>query len=110
MQARIYRPVKSAAQSGRGNRDYWLVELCLLTPRAPESLMGWAGAGDTLTELKNRLRFPSKEQAVAFAVKQGWRYEVEEPSPRKIRPRNYLDNFRHIRPQDEERQAAETGT
>lgn len=106
MQVRIYQPTKSAMQSGRGKQKAWLVEPCLLTARTPEPLMGWASAGDTLGELRNKLRFATKDEAIIFAAKQGWEYEVEEPEERLIKPRNYLDNFRHVRPQDEERKAA----
>jgi hypothetical protein len=110
MQVRIYQPAKSTMQSGRGKQHDWLAEPCLLTARTPEPLMGWVSAGDTFSELRNKLRFATKEEAVAFAVKQGWEYEVEEPEARQIKPRNYLDNFRYVRPQDEEHQAAkETG-
>ncbi len=65
--------------------------------------MGWASAGDTLAELRNKLLFATRDEAIAFAAKQGWEYEVEEPEERVIKPRNYLDNFRYVRPQDEER-------
>ena len=106
MRVRIYRPAKSAAQSGRGKTHEWLLEPELLTPREPEPIMGWASAADTLGELSDRMRFPLKEDAVAFAVRQGWDYILEEPAERRIRPRNYLDNFRAVRPQDEERRAA----
>ena len=103
MRVRIYRPAKSAAQSGRAKTHEWVLEPEILTPRAPEPVMGWAGAGDTLGELAGRMRFPMKEDAIAFATRQGWDYILEEATERKIRPRNYLDNFRILRPQDEEK-------
>ncbi|MGB4100955.1 MAG: ETC complex I subunit [Alphaproteobacteria bacterium] len=106
MQVRIYQPTQSAMQSGRGKQKDWLVEPCLLVARTPEPLMGWSSAGDTLAELRDKLRFATRAEAVAFAVKQGWSYEVEEPEERQVKPRNYLDNFRYVRPQDEERKAA----
>ena len=103
MRVRIYCPAKSASQSGRSKTQEWLLEFETLTSRAPEPVMGWASAGDTLGELTNRLRFPIKEDAIAFAVRQGWDCIVEEPAERRILPRSYLDNFRAVRPQDEER-------
>lgn len=101
MRVRIFKPAKSAMQSGRGKTHTWLVEPELVTPRVPEPLMGWVSADDTLSELKRRLRFNSREEALAFAHKQGWETVVEEPGERRITPRNYLDNFRIVRPQDE---------
>jgi hypothetical protein len=103
MRVRIYRPAKSASQSGRAKTYEWRVEPEILTPRAPEPVMGWASAADTLGELSNRMSFPMKEDAIAFAVRNGWDYFLEEPAERRIRPRNYLDNFRSTRPQDEEK-------
>ncbi|MEJ0063624.1 MAG: ETC complex I subunit [Alphaproteobacteria bacterium] len=105
MQVRIYQPSKSAMQSGRGKTKFiWLIEPVLPTPRGPEPVMGWTSAGDTLSELRNQLRFATKEEAVAFALKRGWKCDIEALECRRIKPRNYLDNFRYIRPQDEERQ------
>ncbi len=106
MNVRILQPAKSATQSGRGRSEKWLIQPVLATSRAPEPLMGWVSAGDTLSELQSSLRFSTAEEAVAFAMKQGWAYEVEVPQERQIKPRNYLDNFRTVRPQDEEKLAA----
>lgn len=102
MRVRIYKPAKSAMQSGRAKTHEWLLEPELLTPRTPEPLMGWVSAADTLGELRGRLRFASAEEAIAFAGRHGWTYILEEPAERRIQPRNYLDNFRIVRPQDEE--------
>ncbi|MDX2028732.1 MAG: ETC complex I subunit [Alphaproteobacteria bacterium] len=102
MRVRIYKPAKTAAQSGRAKTHEWLLEPELLTPRTPEPLMGWVSAADTFSELRGRLRFASAEEATAFADRNGWAYILEEPAERRIQPRNYLDNFRIVRPQDEE--------
>lgn len=108
MRVRIYKPAKSAAQSGRANSRHWLLEPELVTPRTPELVMGWVSAGDTYSELQRRLRFATREEALAFAARKGWEVEVEEHEERHIQPRNYLDNFRITRPQDEERHALPT--
>jgi hypothetical protein len=102
MRVRVYRPAKSAAQSGHARCRQWVIEPENATPRTPEPIMGWASAGDTYTEIKGCLRFLSQEDALAFAKNKGWEVFVEEPAERRIRPRNYLDNFRIVRPQDEE--------
>jgi len=103
MRVRVYKPSKSAAQSGRGKTHQWVVEPELMTPRAPDPIMGWSSAADTLGELKGRLRFPSQEDALAFVKQKGWEPLIEESAERHVQPRNYLDNFRIVRPQDEER-------
>jgi hypothetical protein len=102
MRVRVFKPTKSAAQSGRAKSDQWVIEPELLTARSPEPIMGWASSGDTLGELKGRLRFSSLEDAMAFAKHKGWEAIVELPAERHINPRNYLDNFRIVRPEDEE--------
>jgi hypothetical protein len=103
MRVRIYRPQKSATQAGRANISQWFLEPELATPRLPESLMGWSSSGDTFSELRRRLRFDTQEEAIAFATRNGWVCMIEEHNERKVEPRNYLDNFRIVRPQDEER-------
>lgn len=103
MRVRIFKPAKSASQSGRAKTHEWVLEPEILTSRVPDPVMGWASAGDTLGELAGRMRFPMKEDAVAFARRQGWDFVVEEPAERRIRARSYLDNFRATRPQDEEK-------
>ena len=107
MRVRIYRPTKNVMQSGRAKHS-WLIEPDLVTPRTPESLMGWVSAGDTFNQLQTKLRFDSAEAAIAFASRQGWEYYVDEPAERRVNPRSYADNFRIVRPQDEERNANKT--
>ena len=109
MRVRVYRPAKSAAQSGRANTHQWLVEPEILTSRTPEPIMGWASAGDTLAELRGRLRFPSEADALAFVKNKGWEVLVEEPTERRVLPRNYQDNFCIVTPEDEERAASSVG-
>jgi len=106
MRVRIYKPAKSAAQAGRAKTSEWLLEPEMVTPRMPESLMGWVSAGDTMSELRDKMFFRTQEEAVAFAHRNGWDYVLEQPAERRIVPRNYLDNFRITRPEDEERQAS----
>lgn len=103
MRVRIFRPAKSAAQAGRAKTREWVIEPEIATPRVPEPIMGWVSAGDSNTEFKGRLFFPAMEDALAFAKNKGWEVVIEEPTERQIKPRNYLDNFRIVRPQDEER-------
>lgn len=92
MNVRIYRPSKTAMQSGRAKSNRWTLEYEIETPRRPEPLMGWISSGDTLNQVQ--LHFDSKEEAIAFAERKGWNYSVSEPHERRVRPRNYADNFR----------------
>jgi len=98
MKVRIYKPVKNAMQSGRANSEKWVLEYELESPRRPEPLMGWTASNDTLNQV--RIKFDSKADAVAFAENKGWEYSVTEEHARKIKPQNYIDNFKY-RPAEE---------
>jgi len=92
---RIYRPSKTAMQSGRGRPGNWLLEYEPATRRDPDPLMGWSSAQDTLNEV--RLHFPTLEEAVGFARKHGLDYTIIEPHARTPKPKAYADNFRYDR-------------
>ena len=93
MVARIYKPAKTAMQSGQANVQDWLLEYAPSEPRVRDPLMGWTGSGDTQAQV--RLSFDSKEAAVAYAEKHGIAYVVMRPHERRpnIRPGGYGDNF-----------------
>ncbi len=93
---RIYRPAKTAMSSGKGKTHAWMLEYEPATKREPDPLMGWASAGDTLNEV--HLHFPTLDEAVAFAKKQGFDYVVSAPQESRFRPKSYADNFRYDRP------------
>ena len=87
---RIHRPARSVTQSGPGRRRWVLV--FEPTGRRPiDPLMGWTGSDDTLAQV--RLEFRNLQEAIDFAEKQGWRYEVEEPPARRSRPKNYAEQL-----------------
>ncbi len=93
MKAKIYKPAKNAMQSGRANTGEWVLEYELETPRRPEPLMGWVAADDTLNQV--RIKFLTKEAAIAFAEKEGLDYTVSETHARKVKPQSYIDNFKY---------------
>jgi hypothetical protein len=92
MNVRIFRPSKTAMQSGRGKSAKWVIEAELESARVPEPLMGWISSEDTLNQL--RLRFATAEEAVSYAQKHGWSFTLDEPQERQIVPRSYSDNFK----------------
>ncbi len=91
MEVRIYRPAKTATQSGRAKIGRWVLEPSPRGQRAVDSLMGWTGSDDTTQQV--RLSFESREQAVAYARRKGFAYVVDEPQTRTVRPKSYADNF-----------------
>ncbi|MCB9973985.1 MAG: ETC complex I subunit [Rhodospirillales bacterium] len=98
MNVRIYNSVKNAMQSGRAGTGAWTLEYERETPRHPESLMGWSSAADTCNQVK--LTFPTMAEAVSYAEEHGWVYDLRQNQSKRIRPRNYGDNFRYFPPED----------
>jgi hypothetical protein len=94
MQVRIFRPAKTAMQSGKGNAKAWVLEYEPAAPKQADPLMGWLGSDDTTQQV--RLKFATLEDAVAYAKRKGMEYEVfGEPTKKPVAPKNYADNFRY---------------
>jgi NADH dehydrogenase ubiquinone Fe-S protein 4 len=95
MVARIYKPAKTAMQSGKANTKSWVLDFEPEQPREIEPLMGWTSSGDMRQQV--RLQFDSKEEAVAYCEREGIPYEIlpdKEPVHRTI---SYADNFAYTR-------------
>ena len=95
MRVRIFQSGKSAMQSGWAGTDKWILEFAPGSPRVADPLMGWTSSTDTPSQV--RLTFETKAEAIAFAGRNGLPYVVEDPQPRKNRPKSYADNFRYDR-------------
>jgi hypothetical protein len=91
MAARIYKPSKTAMQSGFANTKAWMLDFDPEAPRQVEPLMGWTSSGDMRQQL--RLRFDSKEEAVAYCERNGIEYRVFEVEALKRRTISYAENF-----------------
>ena len=89
--ARIYKPARTAMQSGNAAAKAWLLEYAPKEKKSPDPLMGWAGSRDTLGQV--RMNFATAEQAVAFAEQCGLAYRVLAPRAHRVRPKSYADNF-----------------
>jgi len=88
---RIYQPTKTVMQSGRQNVKRWVLEYEPGSAKQTDPLMGWIGSTDTRGQV--RLNFDSKEDALAFAQKNNLIARVQNPKPRRIKHKNYADNF-----------------
>ncbi len=91
MPARIYKPARTAMQSGTAKTKLWVLEFEQESARQIDPLMGWTSSADTKQQL--RLRFPSKEEAVAYCEKHGIAYQVTEPKEPVRKKIAYADNF-----------------
>lgn len=94
--ARIFQQPKTAMQSGTAGTHDWVLEWEPGEKWRLDPLTGWFGSGDTRSQV--RLRFDSREEAVAFADRHGIAYELELPPVHRHRPKAYADNFRYGRP------------
>jgi len=91
MLARIFRPAKTAMQSGKAKTQLWTLEFAPAQARVSDPLMGWTQTGDMNGQV--RLSFDTREEAVAYATKHGIPFEVlPEKTPKKI-IKAYADNF-----------------
>ncbi len=93
MRARIYRPARTAMQSGMAKTHDWVLDYVQATPRTIDPLMGWTSSDDTQAQV--RMQFETKEAAMEYAAAHGIDAVVTEPKPRKpnLRPGGYGENF-----------------
>ncbi|XP_050843328.1 NADH dehydrogenase [ubiquinone] iron-sulfur protein 4, mitochondrial [Serinus canaria] len=86
----IFVPARNAMQSGANNTKKWKMEFDN-RERWENPLMGWASTADPLSNMV--LTFSTKEDAIAFAEKNGWSYDVEEKKMPKPKSKSYGANF-----------------
>ena len=89
--AKIYKPSKTAMQSGTNNSKNWIIEFKSGKPGI-NPLMGWESSTDTMSEVI--LEFSSKELAVNYAKNNKIDFELVEPKVRKRVKKSYADNFK----------------
>jgi hypothetical protein len=94
--ARIYRPARTAMQSGKGNARSWVLDYEPAERRTADPLMGWTSSGDMNQQLS--LSFDTKEEAIAYAERNGIAYRLSEPPPERLRKKSYSENFKWGRP------------
>ena len=91
MTARIYKPARTAMQSGTAKTKDWLLEYEPEAARVVEPLMGWTSSTDMKSQIK--LRFATREEAIAYCEREGIAYQVFEPKEPARRSIAYADNF-----------------
>ncbi|MCL6684448.1 ETC complex I subunit [Sphingomonas alba] len=90
--ARIVEADRKATQSGKFGTGRWQLEFERSQAQRPDPLTGWNGSGDTRTQV--RLSFKTKEDAIAYAEKQGFDYHVVPAAKTSLKIQAYADNFR----------------
>ena len=90
--ARIVEADRKTTQSGKAGTGRWTLEFERSQAQRPDPLTGWNGSGDTNTQV--RLGFRTKEDAIAYAEKQGMAYHIVPAAPVSLKIQAYADNFR----------------
>ena len=90
--ARIIEEQRKTTQSGKAGQGRWTLEFERQEPQRPDPLTGWNGSGDTATQV--RLRFDSKEEALAYAQRKGLEVHLIPAAPVSLKLQAYADNFR----------------
>ena len=98
---RIFRPAKTAMQSGSKQTRSWRIEFDIQA-KWENPLMGWTSSADPVQGLD--LSFDTAEEASRFAERQGWNIRLDMPMERTPIKTMYAENFyyspgplRHIR-------------
>ena len=90
--AKIYKPAKTAMQSGRGKTKSWVLEHPRASKVTPEPLMGWQASADTTRQV--RLYFDSSDAAIVYCKAHNIAYELVKPNQRKLQMK-HKRSFRH---------------
>ena len=91
MLARIYKPSKSAMQSGKAKTKTWLLQFEPASARKPDPLMGWTSSTDMNGQVT--LSFETKEEAIDYAQRYGIPFQLSEPKDPRPIIKAYADNF-----------------
>jgi hypothetical protein len=97
MLARIYKPARNAMQSGKAATLNWVLEYEPERKPAADPLMGYTSTSDMRRQI--RLEFPTQEEAVQYAQRNGIPYTVIEAKAAAPKKLSYSDNFRTGRPE-----------
>jgi hypothetical protein len=97
MTAKIFRPAKTAMQSGKAKTHLWVLEFDQEIPRHIDPILGYTSSSDMNQQV--RLTFETQEQAEAYAKREGIEYRVIQPKEVARQVVSYTDNFRFNRQQ-----------
>jgi hypothetical protein len=98
MLARIFRPSKTAMQSGKAKTQEWVLEFEPRDARRSDPLMGWTVTADTASS-QVQLWFETKDEAIRYADEHGISFQLIDPKPAKRIIKAYADNFAFNRKQ-----------
>ena len=88
--AKIYKPSKTATQSGRNNSKKWVLEF-FKDNSNNDHLMNWESTTDTQSQVK--LYFDDKDSAINYAKKNNIDFDLIDSKKTKQIIKSYADNF-----------------
>ncbi len=91
MLARIFRPAKTAMQSGKARTKDWVLEFESASAKRPDPLMGWTSSSDMNAQV--RINFETADEAVAYATAHGIPFQLFPEQRRSHIVKAYADNF-----------------
>ena len=94
---KIFRPAKTAMQSGKAKTKRWKLEYVREAAMRPDPVMGWNTMQTTLPQV--HLWFDTKEEALAYAKAKQLSVELIEPELPQVPPKSYAENFAFTRRQ-----------
>ncbi len=95
-EVRIYKPKKTAMQSGLRRTNEWILEYIQPPHLYIDPLMQWTGCVKT-NAVQPKLFFKTCEKAIEYAQSNNLAYLVENSPSSKVVPKRYSDNFTHIK-------------
>lgn len=90
--ARIIEEQRKTTQSGKARAGRWTLEFERSQAQRPDPLTGWAGSGDTNTQV--RLKFDTCEEAIAYCEREGLNFHLVKAPRHTLKLQAYADNFR----------------
>jgi len=89
---RIFKPTRTAVQQGP-DPEKWRLDFDR-GQHWVNPLMGWTSSSDSSSQLTGGLTFTTKDDAIAYAKRQGYDFEVEPEHKSTKRAKSYSDNFK----------------
>ena len=95
MKVKIYKPYKTATQSGLSKFKHWIVEFPKDNNLGSEPLMGWQKSDNTRKQVQ--LQFDTLQQALLYVEKNKLEYILINEKEKKFKIKSYSDNFKYNR-------------
>jgi ETC complex I subunit conserved region. len=87
----LYAPTRHTMQSGLSKTKFWLLEFEPANTRGLDPLMQWVS--NRATEMQLRLKFNTKEEALAYATKNNLEVFVQPHQTSTFKIKSYATNF-----------------